>query len=59
MGRPGTDVVEATTTLEYSLGIGVGVGTPTAGGCKKVELDYCYCCGDGVLAVACIDLIRG
>ena len=24
---------------EYSLGIGVGVGTPTAGGCKKVELD--------------------
>lgn len=39
MGRPGTDVVEATTTLEYSLGIGVGVGTPTAGGCKKVELD--------------------
>lgn len=40
MGRPGTDVVEATTTLEYSLGIGVGVGTPTAGGCKKVELDY-------------------
>ena len=41
----------------YWLGIGVGVGTPTAGGCKKVE--FCYCCGDGVLAVACIDLIRG